>query len=70
MSIENFMTAIDQASIPKGSVANQISFLKTLEVLFKSSNFTSSPYKDIFAELSKYTTEKIHKLAQQETKPS
>jgi hypothetical protein len=65
VSIESFTTAIDQASTKKGSIANQISFLKTLEMLLQSSSFTSSDYKDIFAELSRYTTEKLRTLTQQ-----
>lgn len=70
LSIESFTTAIDQTSTKKGSVANQINFLRTLETLLKSSNFTSSTYKDIFTELSRYTTEKINKLTQQGAIPS
>ncbi|MDR2190264.1 MAG: hypothetical protein LBP53_03600 [Candidatus Peribacteria bacterium] len=63
VSVESLISSIDQASAKKGSPTHQISFLKSLETLLNSPSFTTSQYKDIFAELSSYTTEKIKQLS-------
>jgi hypothetical protein len=70
ISIEGFTTAIDQATANKGSTSNQISFLKTLQTLLQSPNFTTSPYAQIFAELERYAGEKINKLQTKATTPT
>ena len=62
ISIEDLTSAIDKATIKKGSITNQISFLKSLQSVLQTPEFTNSIYKDIFVELERYTNEKMVKL--------
>jgi PBP1b-binding outer membrane lipoprotein LpoB len=59
IGIESLTTSIDKTTSKKGSTANQISFLKTLQTLLQSPNFKNSEYSQIFAELEKHIGEKI-----------
>jgi len=62
ISIESFVAAIDQQTEKKGGKEKQMLFLESLHTLLISPSFTNSPYHQIFAELARYSYEKIQTL--------
>lgn len=55
VGIESLTTAIDKQVEKRSSLKEQVSFLEQIQALVRTPKFKNSEYKDIFAELDRYS---------------